>query len=54
MTAFLIWAFAAKDILVLLLYAIYKLLIYLAGRWPRWTRQLRHARRFSFHPRSQE
>ena len=54
MTAFLIWAFAAKETLVLLLYAIYKLLVYLAGRWPQWMRRLRHARRFSLHPRSQE
>jgi len=38
-TGFLIWTFAAKEYLVLVLYAIYKLLVYLIGQWPQWARR---------------
>jgi hypothetical protein len=39
-TTFLIWTFAVREYLVLALYAIYKLLVYLVGHWPKWARRL--------------
>ena len=38
-TAFLIWTFARKEYRVLMLYVIYKLLVYSIGHWPQWRRR---------------
>jgi hypothetical protein len=38
-TAFLIWTFATREYLVLVLYAIYRFLVYIIGRWPQWVRR---------------
>ncbi|HEX8097045.1 MAG TPA: hypothetical protein VF507_03375 [Pyrinomonadaceae bacterium] len=35
LTAFLVWTFAVKEWRVLLLYVVYKVLVYLVGNWPR-------------------
>lgn len=35
-TAILIWTFARKEYRVLILYVVYKALIYVVGHWPQW------------------
>ena len=40
-TAFLIWTFFMKEYRVLILYVVYKALIYAIGHWPQWVRRLR-------------
>jgi hypothetical protein len=43
-TAFLIWTFAVLEFRVLVLYAIYKALVYTLGKWPNWIRRIRSLR----------
>ena len=43
-TAFVIWTFAVVEFRVLILYAIYKALVYALGNWQKWTRRVRSLR----------
>lgn len=40
-TAFVIWTFAVVEYRVLVLYAIYRALVYSLGNWPNWMRRVR-------------
>ncbi len=40
-TAFVIWTFAVKEYRVLVLYVIYRALVYAIGQWPNWKRRIR-------------
>ena len=44
LTAFLIWIFLVKEYRVLILYLIYKALIYLIGHWRQWVTRLKRQR----------
>ena len=39
-TAFLIWTFIVNEYRVLVLYAIYRAMVYAIGNWPNWVRRL--------------
>ncbi len=41
LTTFLIWTFIVHEYRVLLLYAIYRALVYALGNWPNWVRRIR-------------
>ena len=43
-TAFVIWTFAVVEFRVLILYAVYKALVYSLGNWPNWLRRIRSVR----------
>jgi hypothetical protein len=44
LTAFLIWTFLIKEYRVLILYMIYKALIYVVGHWRQWVTRLKRQR----------